>query len=417
MTDSLTDRDLERLMNYSKESLWTDSQEDWVRMRLGKLVEGYGVHSHPDIPAASETESKNPPHVTLMQDHADRLREVTKKHPKMWDNVEAEDVWQDLPKVWELIDYLKEQIRIRGDAQIPLIQQVEQLEEKLRKHHCGTVQLAQDPMIKVLDAAVVKLHKEFKQLAEQQLSMVSSPELCPNGQSVTDLKRAVRNLEERLLGTDSVECPRCNGNGMWNLTKCGTCAGHGFIPNPKVETCGACQGSGEVTRDDPTMDQTCTVCDGRGIISSADPKEKDALEEIAEKVAEDQTRCKRCNGVGHIPDGISRPGCPDCKGTGRKDNLSAQPETQIDTTCLKCGGTGLITEVEGFKRTSARCPVCEGEGHHLACRYCGGIGWRIDNRNADVNTARWKVCKCEGTGYANHKDIPKQLPCKPVPRS
>jgi molecular chaperone DnaJ len=61
--------------------------------------------------------------------------------------------------------------------------------------------------------------------------------------------------------------------------------------------------------------------------------------------------------------------CSECEGSGAKPGTS--PET-----CQQCGGSGQVTQSQGFFRIAVSCPVCRGQGKMIAdpCAKCSGLG-------------------------------------------
>jgi molecular chaperone DnaJ len=71
--------------------------------------------------------------------------------------------------------------------------------------------------------------------------------------------------------------------------------------------------------------------------------------------------------------------CERCKGAG------AEPGTAPET-CRQCGGTGHITQSQGFFRVAVTCPVCRGQGRVIAspCSACRGAGAVQETRELEV---------------------------------
>jgi len=71
--------------------------------------------------------------------------------------------------------------------------------------------------------------------------------------------------------------------------------------------------------------------------------------------------------------------CPECHGSG------AEPGTQPET-CRQCGGSGQVTQSQGFFRVSTPCPVCRGRGTVIAspCSRCRGEGIVQETRELSV---------------------------------
>jgi len=81
MNDMLIDSDLEMLQKLSnKDESWTLQETYWVKARLRELVNGYGAHSHPNIPAASEEPTNIPNRVNWLESNS---VEVNKRLDKL----------------------------------------------------------------------------------------------------------------------------------------------------------------------------------------------------------------------------------------------------------------------------------------------------------------------------------------------
>ncbi len=72
--------------------------------------------------------------------------------------------------------------------------------------------------------------------------------------------------------------------------------------------------------------------------------------------------------------------CHECEGTGAAPG--SKPET-----CRQCGGSGHVTQSQGFFRVSVPCSVCRGRGQVIPdpCTRCRGIGIVQETRELVVN--------------------------------
>lgn len=77
-----------------------------------------------------------------------------------------------------------------------------------------------------------------------------------------------------------------------------------------------------------------------------------------------------------IPKQVS---CDRCKGSGAAPGAAPQ-------TCLQCGGSGHITQSQGFFRVAVTCPVCHGQGRLITdpCDKCRGLGKVQETRELSV---------------------------------
>lgn len=71
--------------------------------------------------------------------------------------------------------------------------------------------------------------------------------------------------------------------------------------------------------------------------------------------------------------------CPECHGSGAAEG--SEPET-----CQHCGGSGQVTQSQGFFRVSVPCPVCHGRGQVIKnpCPRCKGEGIVQETRDLSV---------------------------------
>ncbi len=69
-------------------------------------------------------------------------------------------------------------------------------------------------------------------------------------------------------------------------------------------------------------------------------------------------KCQPCSGSGAKP-GTKPVGCPDCGGTGQKQDMKMKKTMRLVTltTCVRCQGRGQIIE--------APCPKCQGSGYQF----------------------------------------------------
>jgi molecular chaperone DnaJ len=71
--------------------------------------------------------------------------------------------------------------------------------------------------------------------------------------------------------------------------------------------------------------------------------------------------------------------CDECEGSGAKEGTS--PET-----CQQCGGSGQVSQSQGFFRVAVTCPVCRGTGQVITdpCAKCRGAGKVRETRELEV---------------------------------
>ncbi|BBD07965.1 molecular chaperone DnaJ [Desulfovibrio ferrophilus] len=72
--------------------------------------------------------------------------------------------------------------------------------------------------------------------------------------------------------------------------------------------------------------------------------------------------------------------CTECDGSG------AEPGSQPES-CQQCGGSGQVTQAQGFFRVSTPCPICRGRGTVIQnpCAKCRGEGIVQETRELQVN--------------------------------
>ena len=134
------------------------------------------------------------------------------------------------------------------------------------------------------------------------------------------------------VGSSTISCRTCGGDGRLNPVKCTSCNGlgtanlGGFIKSNFP--CPTCSGDRQTT-------PPCTACKG-GRISCTNP------ECTGGNVKE---RCGICKGSGRFGR------CNDCKGEGR-----------VDQTCTQCKGTKTESKPCLACRETGRCSSCDGTG-------------------------------------------------------
>ena len=208
---------------------------------------------------------------------------------------------------------------------------------------------------------------------------------APKGQAARTTTKALLAFRAHTLSNDNeVDCPVCDGGGIFRGVRCPACNGVGTMDAEAARhvnkadfasECPLCKGSGEHNRSD------CPVCWGEGYVAPHVAEEID-LSLFA------QRECPLCRGAGEH----NRLDCPVCVGVG---TIDARHEFHVDLSRYR----------------QRDCPLCKGSGEHNRrdCPLCLGVGTINDSAVAHVDLSPFKQhdCPlCKGTGERNGGDCP-----------